>query len=72
MFCVCVPFSTGEPGVEALLDVLFEELALRQKSGTFVCSPISQHDKKRVTIIPDVPCCYILFSNQALHLTIIF
>ncbi|XP_075869743.1 lactation elevated protein 1 homolog B isoform X2 [Nelusetta ayraudi] len=26
-------FLTGEPGVEALLGVLFEELALRQKSG---------------------------------------
>lgn len=38
--CVCVYvrvgwFSTGELGVEALLDVLFEEMALRQKKGKF-------------------------------------
>lgn len=31
--CMCVLFSTGEPGAEAFLDVLFEELASRQKSG---------------------------------------
>lgn len=31
--CVCDVCSTGEPGAEAYLDALFEELALRQKSG---------------------------------------
>lgn len=31
--CVCVLYSTGESGAEAFLDALFEELAVRQKSG---------------------------------------
>ena len=30
---VCVSCSTGQPGAEAFLDALFEDLAIRQKSG---------------------------------------
>lgn len=33
LVCVCLVCSTEEPGAEAFLNALFEELALRQKSG---------------------------------------